>query len=133
MVVLGKLSAVVRAWQLTSDLYLISCDGLDVQDKQLLELTSQMTVSSTWGSAAEVQFYAKHVILLRQFPGKEGTKKVRQRQAEFQKESCSCAGEQGLSVDLWLTSLGEAFWGNLKWIKKKELKKTCLSFFIVSV
>lgn len=48
----GKMmSAVVRAWQLTSDLYPLPCYGLDMQDRQLLELASQMTVSNTWGSA----------------------------------------------------------------------------------
>lgn len=89
--------AVVRAWQLTLDLCPISCCGLDVQDKQLLELTIQMTVFTTWGSAAEVHFKLSMSFFCwdRLFPGKAGRKNVQQRQAEFRKESCSCTGEHG--------------------------------------
>lgn len=74
--------AVVRAWQLTLDLYPISCYGSDVQDRQLLELTSQMTVSSTWGSAAEVQFMLNisFFCLDRLLSGKEGRKFIKGEQ-----------------------------------------------------
>lgn len=109
--------AVVRAWQLTSDLYPLPCYGLDMQDRQLLELASQMTVSNTWGSAAEVQFYAKHVILLGQTISRERRDKESSAKASrvLERKLFLC-WRAGLSVDLWLTSLGEAFWGNLKWI-----------------
>ena len=79
VVVLGeKMFPVVRAWQSTLDLYPISCCGLDGQDRQILGLTSQMAVSTTWGSAAEVQFMLSMSFFCwdRVFPEKEERKKV---------------------------------------------------------
>lgn len=125
---------VVRAWQLTLDLYPISCYGWDMQDRQLLQLTSQMTVSTTWGSAAGVQFMLSVSFCWdRLFPGKEGRKKVHQRQADFRKKAVLVLDSRVVCRSVANISGKRLFFGNVKWIKKKGLKKTCLSLFIVSV
>lgn len=131
----GKMMfVVIRSWQLTLDLYPISCYGLDMQDRQLLELTSQMTVSTTWGSAAEVQFMLSVSFCWdRLFPGKEGRKKVHQRQADFRKKAVLVLDSRVVCRSVANISGKRLFFGNVKWIKKKGLKKTCLSLFIVSV
>lgn len=81
-----------------------------MQDRQLLELTSQMTVSSTWGSAEEVQFILSMSFFCwdRLFQGKKGERKFNKGKQSFGKKAVLVL-ESRVVVDLWLTSLGELF------------------------